>query len=82
MSNISRQVVSGSFLWIFNLFVFVLSPGSAIIKVLAELEVAMNAMRCSPESEELARSRLWGGPKLGAELDGLSRRPELPLSDP
>lgn len=31
---------------------------------------------------ELASSEFWTGPKLGAELDGLSRRPELPLHDP
>lgn len=41
----------------------------------------MISSQCSPETE-LAHNHLRTGPKLGAELDGLSRRPELPLSDP
>lgn len=33
-------------------------------------------------AQMLSHDRLWCGPNLGAELNGLSRSPELPLPDP
>lgn len=51
------------------------------MKILAEQEVVMVASQYSLEPG-LASYQLWTGPKLGAELDGLSCRPELPLHDP
>lgn len=43
----------------------------------------MRQMISSPGRAQLRiHDRLWCGPNLGAELNGLSRTPELPLPDP
>lgn len=36
----------------------------------------------STQMRRVPKDRLWGGPRPGAELDGLTRRPELPLPSP
>jgi hypothetical protein len=36
----------------------------------------------SSQTRRVSKARLWGGPRPGAELDGLTRRPELPLPSP
>ena len=38
----------------------------------------MSAHPTSSLTAGLAACRLWGGPRQGAELDGLSDRPEVP----
>ncbi|KKO08342.1 hypothetical protein LCGC14_0042800 [marine sediment metagenome] len=42
----------------------------------------MSAHRTSTSSQGLASRQLWSGPRLGAELDGLPGRFEVPLSVP
>jgi hypothetical protein len=34
--------------------------------------------KTSTQMRRVPKARLWGGPRPGAELDGLTRRPELP----
>jgi hypothetical protein len=37
-----------------------------------------SSTRAAPMSHDMT----WGGPRHGAELDGLGTRPEVPFSDP
>ena len=41
-------------------------------------EGVMTTTQTSSQTRRVPRSRLWGGPRPGAELDGLTRRPEIP----
>lgn len=42
----------------------------------------MSARQTSPCTAELAAGQLWGGPRLGAELNGLCTRHEIPPKVP
>jgi hypothetical protein len=48
------------------------------VRIIEEVDMTKTSSRTS----RLERARLWGGPRLGAELDGLRPRPEIPSPVP